>query len=194
MQNGTIIILNGTSSSGKTSILNALQEILDEPYLNAGIDKFIWMLPKRYLDRPLWDDVLGMASSAGQTGQTLVSGLHHAIAALARAGNNVLADHVLVEPQWVRECADLFCDLPAYLIGVRCPLDVLEQRERERKNRTPGQARAQFDVIHAHGIYDLQVDTSILSPIECALQIKRRVQDDGPPSAFKRLRQLDVKT
>ena len=63
--NGNIIILNGTSSSGKTSIVNALQAILDEPYLEVGIDKFIFMLPGRYLDRPLWDEVLGQAVKAG---------------------------------------------------------------------------------------------------------------------------------
>jgi chloramphenicol 3-O phosphotransferase len=40
---GKVIILNGASSSGKTSILTKLQTLLDEPYLNAGIDKFIWM-------------------------------------------------------------------------------------------------------------------------------------------------------
>ena len=194
MPNGTIIILNGTSSSGKTGILNALQEILDEPYLNAGIDKFIWMLPERYLDRPLWDDVLGLAVKAGTTGHTLMSGMHRAIAALSKTGNNVLADHVLVEPQWVQECADLFCELPAYLIGIRCPLDVLEQREKSRKNRTLGQARAQFEIVHAHGIYDLEVDTSILSVSECALQIKQRIENGAPPTAFKRLGQLYINT
>jgi chloramphenicol 3-O-phosphotransferase len=36
MNKGTIIILNGTSSSGKTSIVRAPQEALDEPYLDAG--------------------------------------------------------------------------------------------------------------------------------------------------------------
>jgi len=43
---GTIILLNGTSSSGKTTLLRLLQDRLAEPYLEAGIDKFIWMLPK----------------------------------------------------------------------------------------------------------------------------------------------------
>src|SRR5512147_1689849 len=129
---GTIIMLNGASSSGKTSILRALQNMLEEPYLDAGIDKFIWMLPKRYLDRPLWDDVLGLAVQPGETGQRLFSGMHQAIAGLARAGNNVLADHVLVEPAWVSECAGLFYTLPAYLVGIRCPLAVLEEREHSR--------------------------------------------------------------
>jgi len=184
---GTIIILNGASSSGKTSILRALQNMLEEPYLDAGIDKFIWMLPKRYLERPLWDDVLGMAIEAGKTGRRLFSGMHHAIAGLALAGNNVLADHVLVEPAWVNECAVLFCTLPAYLIGIRCPLAVLEERERARKDRTFGQARAQYPLVHARGIYDLEVDTSRLSVEECAKAIKEFLDAGTPPAAFHRL-------
>jgi chloramphenicol 3-O phosphotransferase len=186
MINGTIIVLNGASSSGKTSITKALQHTLDEPFLDAGIDRFLWMLPTRYLNRPLWDDVLGLATQAGRVGQRLMSGMHHAIAALSRSGNNVIADHVLVEPQWVQECAGLLSDLPAYLIGARCPLDVLEQREKQRKDRTLGQARAQFDLVHAHGLYDLEVDTSQLNPEACAQQIIQRVHD-GPPAAFKQL-------
>lgn len=185
MTNGTIIILNGTSSSGKTTILKALQEALPEPYLNAGIDKFIWMLPARYLDRPLWDDVLGKADAAGEAGFTLFSGMHHAIAALSRTGNHVLADHVLVEPRWVEECARLFAGLPAYLIGVRCPLEVVEQRERDRRDRTLGQARAQFEKAHAHGVYDLEIDTSLLTVEECVTAIIGRI--GAPPEAFKRL-------
>jgi chloramphenicol 3-O phosphotransferase len=104
-QLGTILLLNGASSSGKTTLLEALQATLDEPFLNAGIDKFIWMLPERYLDRPLWDDVLGRATNAGEMGQRLFSGIHRVIATLSRAGLNVVADHVLVEPAWVDECA-----------------------------------------------------------------------------------------
>ena len=188
MTHGQIIILNGTSSSGKTSIVKSLQATLDQPFLDAGIDRFIWMLPERYLDRPLWDEILGLANKAGPLGHQLMSGMHHAIAALSQAGNNVVADHVLVEPQWLQECIHLFCDSPALFVGVRCPLEVLVQRERERRDRTLGQARAQFDLVHAHGIYDLGVDTSVSSPEECAEQIKQRLEDSTPPDAFKRLK------
>jgi chloramphenicol 3-O phosphotransferase len=192
--NGTIIILNGTSSSGKTSLVRALQDLLDEPFLDAGLDRFLWMLPARYLRPPLWDEVLGRAVSAGPEGHRLVSGMHQAIAALSRAGCNVVADHVLVEPRWLEECSLLFADLPAYLVGVRCPLAVLEERERQRKDRTLGQARAQFCRVHAHGLYDVEVDTSLLSPEACALRVRARLDDGTGPVAFKRLRQRQAGT
>lgn len=94
MPPGTIVVLNGASSGGKSSLLKALQTALPDPYLDAGMDKFIFMLPGRYLDRPLWDDILGLAVSAGAHGQQLFGGMHQAQAALARAGNNLVADHV----------------------------------------------------------------------------------------------------
>jgi len=184
-QPGTIVILNGASSSGKTTLLELLQEKLEPPYLNAGIDKFIWMLPERCLERPLWDDVLGLATRAGEAGQRLFSGMHHAIAELSRAGNNVLADHVLVEPAWVAECASLFTGLPAYLIGVRCPLEVLVERERSRRNRTLGQAAAQHPLVHAHGVYDFEVDTARFNPQECTEQVATFLAAGIPPRAFK---------
>jgi hypothetical protein len=107
---GTIVLLNGASSSGKSSIVRALQTVRDEPALDAGLDRFLWMLPKRYLEPPLWDQVLGRAVEAGAPGHRLVRGMHRAIAALSRAGCPVVADHVLVEPAWVADCAAVVAD------------------------------------------------------------------------------------
>jgi chloramphenicol 3-O phosphotransferase len=186
MNPGKIIIINGTSSSGKTSLLHALQKILEEPYLEAGIDKFIFMMPERYLERPLWDDVLGLADRAGETGHRLFRGMHRAVAALSLAGIHVLVDHVLVEPAWVQDCREAFQGLPVYLIGVRCPLEVLEQRERSRRNRTLGQARLQFERVHAYCRYDFEVDTSIHDAEQCALQIKAWLDGDTQSGALFR--------
>jgi chloramphenicol 3-O phosphotransferase len=182
---GTIIFLNGTSSAGKTSLLKAIQDTFEEPFLDLGLDKFIWMLPGRYLERPLWDDVLGKASYAGKAGHQLVRTMHQAILTVSSLGNYVVADHVLVEPGWVRECADLFANRPAWLVGVRCPLEVLERRERERKNRTLGQARAQYDLVHKHRMYDLEVDASKLRPHECAARIREHIETRREPQAFR---------
>jgi len=56
-------------------------------------------------------------------------------------------------------------------VGVRCPLDVVRKRELERKDRTLGQAEAQFAVIHRWGAYDVEVDTSVLTPDEAVGRI-----------------------
>ena len=188
MKPGMVLFLNGASSSGKTSLLHALQNVLDAPFLEAGIDKFIWMLPKRYLDRPVWDDVLGRADCAGETGHRLVMGMHRAVAALSDAGWNVLADHVLVEPAWVRDCAEMFASRPAYVVGLRCPLKVLEARERGRKDRTLGQARLQVEKVHAHVLYDFEVDTALHSTQECAVQIRDWLAGEPEPRALMILR------
>jgi len=188
MQPGTIVMINGASSSGKTSLVRALQNLSESPLLECGLDKFVFMLPERWLERPLWDGVLGLAVQAGPLGHQLMQAMHQAVRAAALSGLAVAADHVLVEPAWAAECAALFHNLPAYLVGVRCPLEELERRERQRKNRTLGQARAQFELVHAYASYDLEVDTAQNSPEECARQVVERVQGGLPPAAFKQMR------
>ena len=187
MHTGTIIFLNGTSSSGKSTILKGLQEKLGAPYLELGLDKFIWMLPGRYFDQPLWNEVLGKANTAGPLGHQLVYTMHRCILAAAKAGFNILADHVLVEPDWVQDCATLFHNFNAYLIGVRCELTTLEIREKARKDRTWGQARLQYDRVHAHGVYDFEVDSGENSPEENAIQIINFLDKNNPPRAFNSL-------
>lgn len=130
---GTIIILNGASGSGKSTLLHLLQERLDEPYLEFGLDKLIWMLPKRYFAQPLWDEVLGKADQAGEYGHQLFRAMHRAIRFLAKNGLNILVDHVFVEPGWVINCSGQLRGLNAYLIGLKCDFSILEMREKNVK-------------------------------------------------------------
>jgi chloramphenicol 3-O phosphotransferase len=198
MNTGKIIILNGTSSSGKSTLAKALQTLIEEPSLNAGIDPFIFMLPKRYLNPPLWYDVYeyswpdngtadGLVIKGGPLGRRLMMAMNHALAAMAHDGFTLVVDHVFIEREWLRDCIEALVGIDVLFVGVRCPLEVLEQRERERRDRTLGQARAQYDVVHAGMIYDVEVDTSISSPEECASMIMRHYTQ-GPPTAFSRLR------
>jgi len=181
---GTIIILNGTSSSGKSTLLRELQSALSEPYLDAGLDRFLWMLPRRYLDATRWPEVFGQAVRAGPIGLRLVSGIHQGIASLSRAGGNVLADHVLVVPEWRAECRSLFRGLPSLFVGVLRPAEALIQRELARADRTLGQALAQLDYVHEDADYDITVDTSLLSPAQGAEAVVTYLAQNGPNYAF----------
>jgi chloramphenicol 3-O phosphotransferase len=197
MPQGKIILLNGASSSGKTSIVQALQSTLNEPYLEAGIDKFLFMLPHDYLMTPhLWHQVIGyergandeLLPKAGSHGHQLMQGMHRAIAALAMTGNNVVADHVLLDALWLSDCLTAFEGLEVLFVGIICPIEVLEAREKDRRDRTLGQARGQAGIIHQNCIYDLEVDTCQLSAEACAEQIKGRLLA-GRFTAFDQMRQ-----
>jgi chloramphenicol 3-O phosphotransferase len=195
MTSGQLIILNGASSAGKSSILHVLQDTLTEPYLECGIDKFLWMLPERYLNRPLWYEIIAtqhppnrdLYFTSNPLGDQLIYGMHRAIAALVQTGNNVLVDHVLIERHWLTDCVEQLAGFTPLFVGVLCPLELLERREHDRKDRTLGQARAHETVVHAHGIYDLEVDTSLNSPEACAQQIRAYLDGGILPSAFARL-------
>jgi chloramphenicol 3-O phosphotransferase len=43
-----IILVNGPSSAGKTTLCRALQAAIEEPHLVVGFDDFIFMAPQRY--------------------------------------------------------------------------------------------------------------------------------------------------
>ena len=102
--------------------------------------------------------------------------MHATVAALANVGLNVIVDHVLLEQGWLEECARMWARFAVLFVGVRCPLDIVIRRELERKDRTLGQAEAQFDVIHRWGDYDVEVDTSILAPDEAVAKVSHALE------------------
>ncbi len=104
----------------------------------------------------------------GPVGQRLAAGMRAALAAFARAGNDLIVDDVFVDPAWFDGWQNELAGIEWLLVGVLAPLDVLEEREQARGNRILGEARAQVDVIHRGIEYDLTIDTSVQSPEECA--------------------------
>lgn len=184
-----LILLNGTTSAGKSSIVKHLQQKLQHPYLDMGLDKFLYMLPDHYLKQPLWEEVWGHATCKGQLGNRLMRGMHNSIRTMIDGGNLVIADHVLIEKNWVSELAELFYNRPAYFIGVHCPLAIAEKRERERKDRTLGSARLQFDVVHRWTEYDFTVDSSTMPAETAAEKIIEFLATEKLPVGFAKTRE-----
>lgn len=119
------------------------------------LDAFIEMMPRQ-------DDELFC---------TMVRGFHRSIAAMVSTGNHLIVDHVLLLPEWLHECANLLSGYSVILVGVVCPLEELERREKKRDARRQGFARGQFDRIHKGRTYDIEVRTDCFTPDECADQI-----------------------
>ena len=175
---GRIIFLNGTSSSGKSSIAKELLRILDEPYFHMPVDAFHAMRSRVEIAEDELGDVL----------RRTWMGFHRAVAGMAAAGNNVVVDHPLSEEWRLLDCLGLFARRDVVLVGVRCSLEELDRRERERGDRPAGLAARQYHRVHAHGRYDLECDTTTDSAADCA----RRIGDFLPrrplPTAFEQLR------
>lgn len=177
-ENGLIIFLNGTSSSGKSSIAKALLHTLDEPCFHLPVDAFHAMRSHHELTPDALRAVL----------LRTWRGFHRAVAGMAAAGNTVVVDHVLSEPWRLDDCLALFPPERVVLVGVRCPLEELERRERDRGDRPLGLAARQIEQVHAHGTYDIECDTTTADPQECAQQIKDFLPRRPTPTAFQRLR------
>ena len=169
---GRIMVVNGTSSSGKSTLVRALQAAAPDLWLEMGIDRFAYALPGRVDGKPAvgeGEHLLSIETTA--LGTRFISGMHATAAALADAGFDVIVDHVILEPGWVAEMRRLWARFDVLFVGVRCPLEIVLERERGREDRTIGQAEAQFDVIHRWTTYDVEVDTSVLTPAEAASRI-----------------------
>jgi len=177
-----IVLLNGVGSVGKTSIARALQAMVVPAYLHVQMDNFMEMLPERFQDGPDGFTFETTQDSeqrpfvvikTGPVGRRAMKGMRHAIVAMAHQGNNLIVDDVMLDGE-MAEYARLLAPFDLLTVGVKAPLDVLEDRERARGDRMIGLARWQFDRVHQGVSYDLVVDTSAASPTECATLIRRR--------------------
>lgn len=159
--NARIIILNGASSSGKTTLAHALQDTLPGNWLHFGIDDLVAALPSKLL--------AGDGIEFGSDGQVTVGvrfrELERAwmsgLAATAQTGASLIIDDVfLAERAAQQRWKDVLGDLPVLWVGVHCNAAVAKAREEQRPDRTAGMHAQQAQGVHHGVIYDLEVDTS----------------------------------
>ena len=193
---GRIAVLNGAPRAGKSSIVAVVQETFDGPWLNLGVDVARAMTPARY--QP------GIGLRPGEAAHpvaplvpVLYAALYDSIAAHSRTGLNVVVDVGHHDAEILADCARRIADLPALFVGVRCPIEVIMERRNASPPGSYAVSAADDPVpapvvrwqqqVHVPGIYDLEVDTSVLSPEECADAIRRRFESAAPPTAFRRI-------
>jgi chloramphenicol 3-O phosphotransferase len=207
---GQIVILNGVPRSGKSSIVAAIQESFDGVWMNLGVDAWV-----RQVTPPRYRPGIGLRPGGERPDleplvQVMYAALYESIATTSRLGLNVVVDvghhdaysrslEILVE------CARRLAGLPVLFVGVRCPIEVIMERPnagqagREGTYVTgsaddpiPLPVRLWQREVHIPGGYDLEVDTSLLGPAECAAVIRRRLEEGPPGTAFQQITQRAV--
>ena len=176
-----IVLLNGVSSVGKGSVAKALQKIASRPMLHVQMDAFLEMMPPGSFGDPLGyvfetQVVAGKPVTAvygGPIMEAALKGMRGAVAAMAEAGNDLVVDEVLWEPEVLADYRRRLAPYDFRTVGLHAPLEVIEQRERQRGDRVLGLARWQYDKVHGGLTYDLELDSSSATPDELAAQITR---------------------
>lgn len=172
MERGKLILLNGVSSAGKTTIAKELLKHLPD-YFHFSLDVFDLVIEQ--MEEPETRRLIPVETDYF---------FHRNIALFSDQGINLIVDHVIDSLFTRTDCRASLAGYPVLFVGVHCPLAELEQRERERGNRTIGQAKRQLEFVHQGETYDVEVD-SVNDGLEtCVEKILQRVVAANFPQAW----------
>lgn len=182
-RSGRLVILNGTSSSGKTTLATGFRDrraTAGDFWLLIGIDDFLSKLPAAWLDLGLttgagafahdglWFDVGpgGKELKVGETCRRLLHTYHHAVAAAVRRGLDVIVDDVVIDEDTLADWREVLGELQPTWVGIRCSPEIAAERERARGDRPIGMSEAQVVTVHRFVNYAFEIDTGRRSVTE----------------------------
>lgn len=193
LKQGLIVFLNGTSSSGKTSISLELKNQKEINFHHLCIDDF-FVNYNDFIDNKFPD--IKPTREVDNVGQIIfdpIGSVYYAtIKLFSEMGLNVIVDTVIDNDKQFNHFFDLLSDHPTLFVGVICSKEELAKREQIRGNREIGLANSQYNKIYSFNEYDLSVNTEELSPTECAEKILGFIKSGQDYSAFKKLAKREI--
>jgi chloramphenicol 3-O phosphotransferase len=174
MMSAHLIVLNGPSSAGKSTIISSLQDFWPRPLFASGLDVFIGGWPISYVTLPDSENL-----PVPNTGMRIVAGVgpapswipeygdqfhevmkfaHGCWAAMHDGGIDVVIDHVILDATLREQARSTLAN--AFWVGVTCDIDELIRRESARGDRRISFASGTAAVVHNEMSYDLTVDTT----------------------------------
>lgn len=203
MKPAKVVIINGGSSAGKTSMSLEFQEIMEEPYFLLGIDAFWFAMPPKEIDLERvspqyyqWcqeETEYGLPYFRILPGPLLNESMlarYKAMAAYLERGLNIVADEVFWTREWLLESLRVFKPFDCYYVGIFCEDAELRRRELERGDRYLGWARGSQIYAHKDAVYDLKIDNTTKTSLECAQTLKHLLESPTEASAAGKMREL----
>lgn len=168
MNKGRIIFLNGVTSSGKTSIVEALQDREDCYFYVVANDLFEQMIGERFLRENYWQHL-----------SRVILLMYHTAQMFSDMGHDVLIDGILVERPEIaphyQQMMDILGENPLSIVEVACPLEICRERNIARGDRYETQSQEQADLMSKNISYAMTVHTDKNTPEECAEAIVREI-------------------
>ena len=191
---GTVIILNGPSASGKSSIQKEFQTLMmPNLWIKLGIDSlFDKPMPDITLENlaywqaenPIrWvtttkdsDENSIMTLFTGDQGDKVAYGMNSAIAAYAQNGCNIIVDYIAYKKEWIDDLQNKLKNTKTVWVKVEIPLSTLEEREVGRGTSPKGHARSHYNTVYWNISYDMEVNSGKDSALTIAEQIKKNLK------------------
>jgi chloramphenicol 3-O-phosphotransferase len=216
--NGQIVLINGTSGSGKTTTCATFARRAEQPYLMFGMDLLVGTLvPARYTMFGSMKEQGYQPTAYGPVCMNALSAMHAMVAAASRSGQNMVVDHLMfLDPPVLQDAIWRMADVPVLFVNLKPSLEVLEERVKGRvitvipepiqeamASAGPEILKALGDELsaatpwfyehaYANEIYDLELDSSAMTPDEVCERIEERLRD-GPGTAFAKLRERHLR-
>jgi chloramphenicol 3-O phosphotransferase len=113
---------------------------------------------------------------------------HRSVRLCVAEGLGVVVDDAILTRELLDDWATALAGVDVFFVGVHCAPEELTLRQRARRDRETGGAIAAMKRVHAHAIYDLEVDSTATPSSALAAQIIAAAETRPGPSAFERLR------
>ncbi|MCP4560406.1 MAG: chloramphenicol phosphotransferase [Bosea sp.] len=177
---GRIILLNGASSSGKSSLARTVQARIEEPFWHISIDHLrdSGVLPTTRLRS-------GEFQWAAMR-DAFFEGFEASLLAYVRCGNNLIVEHIMESRAWLLRLVKLLAGQDVFFVGLHCDLAELERREIARGDRRIGDARRDYHRIHSYCRYDVELDSAV-APEANSDRLIAAWRARTTPSAFQNL-------
>jgi chloramphenicol 3-O phosphotransferase len=188
-----IILLNGCSSAGKSSISEKIMELSEEPWLNFSLSTFWNALSPKYKG-------FGEKSNEGfqfiprqneqgfpineikeikinSYGEKIFNSMPKVFKQLVDDGHDLIIEEVILEKKYLENYKKYLKGHQVYFVSVSCELPVLEKREKLRGDRVIGSNYAQyFKIKDLNWKYDLKIDSSHVSALSSAKKILKFIE------------------
>lgn len=211
MKTGHLILMNGSSSAGKTSTCEAFQNLCPEMYLHLGIAEFWRSIPSKQLHITQASPEYYQAKTYYQEGKPYFQIMpgplldkvmcvsYQAIATYLEAGIDVISDQLFWKPEWFQHALEAFHPYSVFYVGLFVSDEEGAHREQQRSQKDPaniayehrraGWNRCSALETHANMIYDIEIDNTHLSINETAEKLLQELNACKNPTAFKKLYQ-----
>ncbi len=168
-----IVLVNGASSSGKTSLCRELQQRWPSPLVYCSIDQVIANLPFAYTGQgthaQLGFGVQGSEIQVGEHGYAVNLAEVVRIQHLHEQNYDIVVDYVMLDERLFAAFVEGLREYPLYFVGLFCAPEQLAERNINRDDRIAGLSLAQQQSVHfCRASYDLELSSSDHTAAELA--------------------------